>query len=172
MGIRKDTLYVSAAATSVTGAPIAKACHQGAPVRTNSLGLTERDLALFGDSYERCRRHGHFLDRFYDRLLSSSAEVADLFAHTDFRRQKASLAAALYAMMSFARRNPAPPPELERIAQKHSRQGHNIRPELYGLWQDALLATVRECDAKFDADSERAWRRIIGASTDFMLARY
>ncbi len=61
--------------------------------------MSERDIELFNDSLERCTRHSGFLDRFYELFLTSSADVAQKFTHTDFKKQKRALRISLYMMM-------------------------------------------------------------------------
>lgn len=61
--------------------------------------MRERNAELFNDSYERCMRRPGFIDRFYEILMASSQEVADKFAHTDFRKQKRLLKASLCMLM-------------------------------------------------------------------------
>jgi hemoglobin-like flavoprotein len=62
--------------------------------------------------------------------------------------------------------------QLEQLAQRHSRAELDIKPELYDLWLDRLLQTVREVDPKFDAPIEAAWRRVLQPGIDFMKSRY
>lgn len=134
--------------------------------------MSESDLALFNDSLERCRKHPDFLDRFYAMFLESSETVAAKFAQTDFPRQKLVLAESLYTILSFARRRPVSEPALERIAQIHGRAGYDIRPELYDLWLECLLRSVRECDPLCSEDTESAWRAVLQSAIEFMKERY
>ena len=51
---------------------------------------------------------------------------------------------------------------LEYIARRHDRHHLNIDPELYSLWIEALITSVRECDTEFDLSVEKAWRSVLG----------
>jgi hemoglobin-like flavoprotein len=135
----------------------------------------ERNLALFNDSYERCigsSRPPGFLDRFYEIFLGSSEEVAAKFKNTDFHKQVQSLKSSLYYLMMASSGNPEATLHLKRIAELHSRRALDIRPELYDLWLECLLAAVREHDPKFNAETETAWRRVLAYGIDFMKSKY
>ena len=61
---------------------------------------------------------------------------------------------------------------LEYIAKRHDRHHLNIEPELYGLWLEALIATVREFDTEFDLSVENAWRSVLGYGIEYMISHY
>ena len=44
--------------------------------------------------------------------------------------------------------------ELTARAETHSRANLDIKPELYGLWLDAVVETVRECDPEWTTEIE------------------
>lgn len=131
--------------------------------------MTERDIELFNDSLERCTARPGFFDRFYERFLASSEDVREKFKNTDFRKQKRALRTSLFMMMH---RNPEVDIHLERIARLHSRSERDIRPHLYGLWLDCLVATAREFDPLFTPEAEHAWRQVLRPGVEFMKARY
>lgn len=134
--------------------------------------VSEKDCELFNDSYQRCLRKPGFLDRFYEIFVNSSPEVAEKFQHTDFRRQTAALKASLFILMLSSTRTPEVMQHLERLAEMHSRRQLDIRPELYDLWLESLLATAREFDPRFDAQAESAWRNVLGYGIEFIRSRY
>jgi hemoglobin-like flavoprotein len=131
--------------------------------------MSEEDYRLFNDSFDRCRRAG-FLTRFYDLFIASSAEVAQKFAKTDFRRQRGVLALSLYEMLSFSRlgRRRA----LEDLGRLHSHTGRDIPPAMYDLWLSSLLVAVRECDPLYTSDTERAWRAAMEPGIEFLKSMY
>jgi hemoglobin-like flavoprotein len=137
-----------------------------------SAGLVEADIALYNDSLERCTAQGRFLERFYDLFVASSAEVAEKFERTDFGRQTILLKASLYMMMLVNWEMPEGHAHLERIARVHDRKGWNIRPQLYDVWLECLLVTVKEFDPEFDGATEQAWRRMLAPGIAFMKSRY
>jgi hemoglobin-like flavoprotein len=134
--------------------------------------MSVEEIALFNDSLERCTANRDFLDHFYRTFIGSSPEVAEKFKHTDFERQTILLKISLYMMMLAAMGKSEANVHLERIAEVHSRKGHDIRPELYDLWLDCLVRTVEEFDPSFSANTERAWRNMMAPGIEFMKSRY
>jgi hemoglobin-like flavoprotein len=130
------------------------------------------DVALYNDSLERCTAKRGFLDRFYELLVTSSTEVAEKFEGTNFSRQTVLLKASLYMMMLVHWERPEGHDHLERIAQSHSRNDLDIRPEWYELWLDCLVATVKQFDPDFNEATEQAWRRMLAPGIAFMKSRY
>lgn len=111
------------------------------------MALDAEILNAFQLSLNRCGANPVFLDRFYEVFLGSSPKVRAMFEHTNFYRQKRALQASLHAMLLHIRNNGATgDPYLLEVAQRHSRGQLNVGAELYDLWLDSLLATVRECD--------------------------
>ena len=132
---------------------------------------SERLEAYIG-SLTRCLGRPAFLDRFYERFMESSPEVADKFQHTNFARQKVALGQSLYLMVMAAEGGEAAVAYLDRIAKRHARDALDIRPELYDVWLDALIATARELDSEFDDETETVWREMIRPGIEIMRARY
>jgi hemoglobin-like flavoprotein len=120
----------------------------------------------------RCLGLPGFLDRFYEIFLASSPEVAEKFANTEFGRQKVALGQSLYLMVMATEGGEAAAAYIDRIAQRHARDALDIRPELYDLWLDALVATARELDPGFDDHTETVWREMLGPGIEMMRARY
>lgn len=98
--------------------------------------------------------------------------MAEKFADTDFVRQHQALKLSLRMMALASVGGDAADLYLEYIAKRHDRQHLNIEPELYGLWLEALIDTVRECDPEFDSEVERAWRTVMRYGIDYMIAHY
>jgi hemoglobin-like flavoprotein len=94
------------------------------------------------------------------------------FASTDFERQKEALRLSLRMMVLVSVGGDAGDLYLEYIARRHDRHHLNIEPELYGLWLEALIATVRECDTEFDLSIEKAWRSVLGYGIEYMTSHY
>jgi hemoglobin-like flavoprotein len=133
--------------------------------------MHERDVELFNDSIERCSCRSDFLNRFYTLFLASSDTVAKKFEHTDLRKQARVLKTSLYIMVS-ASGGPERTVHLERIAKLHSRAELDIKPELYDLWLDRLVQTVKEFDPMFDLKIDTAWRRVLQPGIEFMKSKY
>ena len=131
-----------------------------------------RSLDAVTASYHRCRASQGFVDTFYERLLAKSKEVADKFRGTDFTRQKFMLRESLLAMLLFNLDSGDARVELERLGERHSRRGLNIRPELYDLWLDALCEAVRKHDPAYTPDLEEQWRQAMRPAIELMIAAY
>ena len=134
--------------------------------------MSDNEIAMFNDSLDRCRKNPRFLDRFYEYFVGSSEAVAAKFAQTDFLRQKIMLISSLAAIRSFATRREATHPELDHIAEIHSRTRKDVPAELYTLWLESLMRAVRECDPCFDLPTEAAWRTVLGLGIAYMTTRY
>jgi hemoglobin-like flavoprotein len=137
-----------------------------------AVNASTRDTFLA--SLGRCRATPGFLDAFYQRFVVSSDEVRAKFAKTDMMRQVQVMEDTLLVVAnavqgeegSLARK------ALPRIAERHSRRDLDIRPELYDLFLECLLVTVRTHDPKFTPEVEAAWRETMGFGIDYMRKRY
>ena len=139
--------------------------------RENS--VDEKTTQIFEQSLRRCDSKPDFLDIFYEKFLASSPKVAERFADTDFHRQKRLLRASFY-MILLASEDPENGPEqyLSHMAARHSAKDLDVGAELYDLWLDSLLASVKECDPDYDEEVEHAWEKMMGVGIDFLLSRY
>ncbi len=61
---------------------------------------------------------------------------------------------------------------LLEIAIKHDAQHHDIKPHLYLLWLDSLIAAVSDSDPLFDNKIEKAWRIVMQKGIDYMIGQY
>ncbi len=128
--------------------------------------------AIFNHSRVRCEKDENFVTRFYENFLASDPRVAEKFAATDFERQKEAMRLSLRMMSMASVGGDAADLYLEYIARRHDRNHLNIEPELYELWLEALIDTVRECDTEFDLSIEKAWRSVMRYGIDYMVSRY
>ena len=130
-------------------------------------------LQRFDESLRRCNSNPDFLDHFYEKFLASSPKVRQKFSNTDFVRQKRALRASLH-LMPLAAADPenGPPRYLKDLATRHSKRQLNVGAELYDLWLDSLLATVRECDPQCNAQVEGAWEEVMMVGIQYLLKKY
>jgi len=75
-------------------------------------------------------------------------------------------------MLLAAWKKPEGQAHLERIAKLHGRKELNVQPELYDLWLDCLLRTVKEYDRGYNAKTKRAWYNMMQSGIKFMKSRY
>ena len=130
-------------------------------------------LERFEDSLRRCNADPDFLDRFYERFLRSSPKVREKFRGTDFIRQKRMLQASLQLLLVAAQDDgQRPTPYLDEVAARHSASQMAIGAELYDLWLDSLLATVREVDASWSSEVEQAWESVMTVGISYIVSRF
>lgn len=130
------------------------------------------DIELVNDSLERCTPQAEFFEQFYERFHDSSDEIAARFAATDAKTQGRALRTAFLLLLQAIAGDPAAWQQLELRAIRHDRRHLDIKPEMYELWRESLLETVREFDPRADDRTREAWRRIVQEATEFMTARY
>lgn len=121
-------------------------------------------------SYGRCCASDTFFDSFYEHFLASSPEIRDKFANTNMAGQKLLLRQGILNVVLYARG--MPDTKLKALGCSHSRQGMNIRPELYTLWFNALATTIREHDQESTPEVITAWREVVSKSVDVITAEY
>ena len=134
--------------------------------------MTSKSKRLFLESLSRCKKREDFIDRFYERFLSASEEVAWLFRNTSFRVQRIKLLKSLEMIVLAIEGIPEAVQHLNERAVSHSRDHLDIKPELYDYWLESLLQTVVECDQEYNNEIEIAWREVTGFIIKHMIARY
>jgi hemoglobin-like flavoprotein len=65
-----------------------------------------------------------------------------------------------------------PAPYLDEVAARHSASQMAIGAELYDLWLDSLLATVKEVDPSWSAEVEHAWESVMTIGIAYLVSRY
>jgi hemoglobin-like flavoprotein len=135
--------------------------------------VDETVLEQVEGSLRRCNADPGFLDRFYERFLSSSPKVREKFVGTDFVRQKRMLQASLQLLLVAAQDDgKRPTPYLDAVAARHGATQMAIGAELYDLWLDSLLATVRETDPGWSPGVEHAWEGVMTVGIAYLVTRY
>ena len=123
----------------------------------------------FNESFERCLNDLSFLDEFYEIFLSSSDEVYQMFKDTEVETQKVMLMTSLVYMSRSQNSNSD---LLLNIAKKHNEKNLNIKPHLYSLWLDSLVAAAYSIDLLFDESTEKLWRETLKPGIDYMISKY
>jgi len=131
-----------------------------------------RALQIFDESLRRCSADARFMDRFYEGFLASSPKVREKFANTDFVGQKRAVLASLHMILLAAQAPENPDRHLREVAERHSSGQLAIGAELYDLWLDSLLATVREVDPAFGPEVEQAWEDVMAIGIRYLVSRY
>lgn len=123
-------------------------------------------------SYHRCDDSGDFFDTFYEIFFAKSPEIPPKFANTDMEKQKQVVMASVLWVLRLRTGDPRARQEVEEIGRTHSRQGHNIRPELYDLWLDALCESVQKHDPQYSSELDAKWRDIMRVGIDLITSKY
>jgi len=136
--------------------------------------MDHESVETFRASLGRCLATPTFLHSFYDLFTASSAEVREKFKNTEFARQTRILSDSLYIMAVAAESQPDAVgwKEMDRLAERHSRRGLDIRPALYDTWLDCLVAAAKQFDPQFSAEVEAAWRTTLAPGIERMRAKY
>ena len=139
--------------------------------------MDQGELArLFNDSYDRAMKRSapsgaEFFSAFYSLLMAKSPEAAHKFRHVDMREQVRMLRASLATLLAFFATG-GQDDYLGKLAERHSKRGADIPPELYSVWLDCLLETAGRCDPDFSDEVEAAWRSVFSKGIEFMISRY
>lgn len=112
------------------------------------------------------------MDRFYERFMASSDEVRKKFANTNFAAQKEHLLKSLGLAADVIDGDASAMRHLHERAESHGHRDLDIKPELYDLWLESLMATAEECDPEFTPEIEDAWRSVLGHIIGYMQAHY
>lgn len=126
-------------------------------------------------SYGRCAASAGFWDRFYGNFLATSPEIAEMFRNTDMAKQKQLLNGSLNFVLLYAKHPDQQfvRAKLEQVGQIHDRDHVNVRPDLYPLWVNSLLQTVKEIEGpQFDAALEQAWRSVLQPAIEILKSMY
>lgn len=129
----------------------------------------------FDRSYDRVLSKSavqpNFFDVFYERFINSSPVVKEKFKNTDMKRQRAMLEKSLH-YIAYLFTSQEIYSYIQEIAELHNKKNLNIAPELYDLWLESLIDTVREFDSNFDDDVELAWRLSLARGIAYMKFMY
>ncbi len=126
---------------------------------------------IFTESYERLLDLDEtgeiFLSKFYESFTSASPDVRKKFQNTDMQKQKIVLRESLFNMQDFYVNKQATD-YMRGIADLHSKKDKDISPQLYDLWLESLVVTVRELDPEYDRDVGLAWKMVMSMGITYM----
>ncbi len=133
--------------------------------------MTE-DYKTVEASYDRCLENGEFFDTFYDTFFAKSEEIPPLFANTDFLKQKQVVRLSVRMLIRIGLGEEGTMVAINKLGESHSRKQHNIRPELYELWLDALCESVAKHDPEYSPELEQKWRDTMHAGIELITSKY
>ena len=112
-----------------------------------------------------------FLNAFYKKFLASSPLVAREFKATDFDSLTRMLAISIVHVARYYGTH-QPDSLLKVLAERHSRRGLDIKPELYEFWMNSLIETVKAYDSEFDDMTAESWRHVLTPGVEYMKSKY
>lgn len=118
--------------------------------------------ALGNSSYNR-----DFIGRFYEIFLSKSDRIAEHFKNTDMSAQKTMLHDSLHLMVEFYSSRKTNK-YMERVAKVHNHAHRDIPTDMYEVWLDSLIESVKEFDVEFDDHVELSWRLVLAPGITYM----
>lgn len=143
-----------------------------APTKPSST-VNPAAYALVKDHYGKCVISRGFFDDFYAVFTAKSPEIRQMFAHTEMSAQKDALRAGLTFLIMFAEgRSAFAADKLDKIGGTHKKSSLNIRPELYPLWMQSLLETVRKHIPGFDDAALKAWTAVLQHGVNRITSHY
>lgn len=124
-------------------------------------------------SYGRCLRDKHFIDRFYETLMASHPDIPPLFAHTDMFRQRLALRRGISIAILHAAGSTLAARSVEKMADVHGRGGRApVPPHFHDCWLESLIKVIAETDPEADTMLLVRWRRAMGVVIHTFTRRY
>jgi len=108
-----------------------------------------------------------FFHEFYETFFKSSPAIPEMFANTDFRKQKELIRQGIELMILFAEGNEVARDRLMQIAIIHKR--FRLTREMYDLWRISLLQVLAKNDPEFNPAQEAAWNAVLSQGIEFFL---
>jgi hemoglobin-like flavoprotein len=135
--------------------------------------LDREALDTFVASLERCQANPMFMAQFYTDFMDASPRIREKFKGTDFRRQYRVLKGSLYMLALAAEGDKPAGFYLDEIVRRHDRNNLDIAPDLYEIWRNVMLQTVREIDPQgLNSDVVDAWQKILQYGIDYLISKH
>jgi hemoglobin-like flavoprotein len=123
-------------------------------------------------SLNRSLANSRFIEIFYEIFMATDAEIRQMFAQTEFERQKKLLRKALLSAVTFAAGGEVARQRLALIRESHNRAHMNVRPELYPFWVSSLVQAVARCDPEYSPQLDQEWRIVLQPAVEFIISGY
>lgn len=133
---------------------------------------TMTDFDLVSKSFNRCKDNPRFMPRFYEIFMKSSPRIAPYFSKTDMAKQHGLLKEGLELLIMFGFGSLKAKAYMSKMGELHDRKHINVPPELYPLWVNSMVATVRDTDPEFTPEIEESWRRHLQKGIDRITSTY
>lgn len=124
-------------------------------------------------SYGRCLRDKHFIERFYETFLASHPSIPPLFAHTDMSRQQLALRRGISVAILHAAGSALARRTIEKMAEVHGMGGRApVPPQLYAYWLDSLIQVIAATDPEANVALLLRWRQAMAVVIRTFIGRY
>ena len=133
------------------------------------------DMEAYHDvkvSFGRCLVNGDLIQKFYERFLLSDPRLPFMFDKTDFSEQRDLLSHSVNLAILFAGGNEKGKEGLSKVRKSHSKKELNIPQEMYPLWINSFLETVKEMDTKLDEKVLSEWEEVLNIAVDYIKGGY
>lgn len=143
------------------------------PPPSSTSSIAPSDYALVKEQYGKCVISSGFFEDFYLLFTSKSPEINQMFSNTEMSFQKDALRAGLTFLIMFAEgRSTFAANKLDRIGSTHKKTQLNIRPDMYPMWIQSLVATVQKHVPVFNDHSRKAWTAVLQHGVNRIVSQY
>lgn len=124
-------------------------------------------------SYGRCLRDKHFIERFYQELMASDPRIPAMFAHTDMGKQRVALRRGISIAILHAAGSALAKRSVEKMADIHSVGGRApVAPEFYAHWLKSLIKVIADTDPEADTGLLVRWSQAMDVVIQVFVDRY
>lgn len=132
------------------------------------------DIDSIKKSYGRCLvSHGgkkKFFDHFYEIFLASDPEIEKMFSQVDFAKQQVAIKRGISMMIMYAENNDSMAESvLKGIRKSHSTDKLYVTARHYKIWEDCLIASLKDFDTEFSDEVEANWRSLVQETVSYLL---
>ena len=144
------------------------------PTGTPSRGepnLSDKVPEKLRSSWSRVKDSG-FLDTFYSKFVKSDPRIGKYLQNTDMVKQKKLLIKGLINAVNSASGDETARSEIAILASTHRKGKIGVTPDLYPLWEEALIGALSHHDPNWSASLESLWRSKLQPAIELIKSRY
>jgi hemoglobin-like flavoprotein len=119
-------------------------------------------------SFTRVRNAG-LAKRFYELFLEADPRFKEMFRNTDFQKQTDLLTHGIMVLIQYSEGSASGEMAVRRIGELHKPGKVNVTPDMYPIWVDCLMKTLRELDPEFTRELETQWRLALRKGINTMI---
>lgn len=114
--------------------------------------------AAVAESLKCAMEQPGFFDRFYQHLFRAAPELKPMFQDVDMEVHNVLLRKGIVALLMHVAGSSMGTKELDHLRETHGIYGLNITEDMYRIWINTMIRTVRDHSKEFDHKLEAAWR--------------